>query len=187
MSSFTKTCNQNCVCMNADCSYNHFIIFKNRKVVSKILKENPKIMLNNAEDKGELRRANCTFGYLCNNEMCNYKHHLNFKGRSQLIDLFYYKDDEEIKEVKKEEIKEKKIVVVVINKLELSNNKFNLLNDIEEVEEEDKNQKIIIKTVNNFTKSFVDVVKKSIDDIDFKTQKEFDDMMAQTLTQWGDY
>ena len=36
----------------------------------------------------QYRKANCSFGQLCNNKDCNYKHRLSFNDRKQLFDKY---------------------------------------------------------------------------------------------------
>jgi hypothetical protein len=81
--SSTITCNLNCICINSDCLYNHYITYKDRKVVKKFYDEISNKMKD--EPKPETRKKNCTFGQLCDKETCGFRHRLSFANREKLI------------------------------------------------------------------------------------------------------
>lgn len=115
------TCNNNCICDDVDCSYKHYLSYKERKIVKKFyctLKN-----VNKEETNMESRKKNCSYGQLCNNKKCGFKHRLNYENREQLIVLYNYnKICPEKKEIKsKEQIIEDKSIV--------SNNYFLFLDD----------------------------------------------------------
>lgn len=47
---------------------------------------------NKNEENMQFRRANCSFGQLCNNKDCNYKHRLSFQDRKRLFDKYQNSD-----------------------------------------------------------------------------------------------
>jgi hypothetical protein len=47
---------------------------------------------NKNEENMQFRRANCSFGQLCNNKECNYKHRLSFQDRKRLFDKYQNSD-----------------------------------------------------------------------------------------------
>jgi len=76
-------CNLNCICMNSDCKYDHFISYKERKIVKRFYDAISKKNIN--EPNMDMRKKNCTFGQLCEKENCGYKHRLSFADREKLI------------------------------------------------------------------------------------------------------
>jgi len=82
------TCNFNCICVDADCSYKHFISYKERKIVKKFY--NTLSNVNKEEPNMETRKKNCTYGQLCNNANCGFKHRLNYENREKLTVLYNY-------------------------------------------------------------------------------------------------
>lgn len=90
-STVIPVCNFNCVCMNADCTYRHYITYKERKVASKVYEDKKSQLI--AEDKSEVRKANCLYGQMCRNIGCNFRHQFNADSRFLFIDSF----EEEIK------------------------------------------------------------------------------------------
>jgi len=79
----TPVCNLNCICIDSDCKFKHYLPIKDRRSVKKAydLLDSP----SKVESAPEFRRANCRFGQVCNNESCGYKHRLSFKDRIKLI------------------------------------------------------------------------------------------------------
>ncbi len=76
-------CNMNCICMNSDCLFKHYIPYKERKIVKRFYDAlSVKIV---EEPNMALRKKNCTFGQLCEKENCGYKHRLSFPDREKLI------------------------------------------------------------------------------------------------------
>lgn len=77
------TCNLNCICVNTDCSYKHFIQYKDRKIVKKFYDD---IYKKNIEEPNNTeRKKNCIYGQLCENKNCGFRHRLNFSDREKLI------------------------------------------------------------------------------------------------------
>ena len=76
-------CNLNCVCVDSDCSYKHYINYKDRKIVKQFYDE----LSNKLKDEPnpETRKKNCTFGQLCDKEKCGFRHRLSFANREKLI------------------------------------------------------------------------------------------------------
>ena len=79
----TINCNLNCVCVDSDCSYKHYISYKDRKIVKQFYDE----LSNKLKDEPnpETRKKNCTFGQLCDKEKCGFRHRLSFANREKLI------------------------------------------------------------------------------------------------------
>lgn len=81
--SATINCNLNCICMNSDCLYNHYLPYKERKIVKKFYED---ISNKNINEEGmDMRKKNCIFGQLCEKKTCGYKHRLSFPDREKLI------------------------------------------------------------------------------------------------------
>jgi hypothetical protein len=81
-------CNLNCICINSDCTYKHFINYKERKIVKKFYDSLPNKTIE--ETNNETRKKNCTFGQLCENKNCGFKHRLSFTSREKLIVLYKF-------------------------------------------------------------------------------------------------
>lgn len=79
----TPTCNLNCVCVDSDCIYNHYIIYKERKIVRKFY--DAISSKSKDEPNPDSRKKNCTFGQLCEKESCGFRHRLSFVNREKLI------------------------------------------------------------------------------------------------------
>jgi len=79
----TITCNLNCICVNPDCLYNHYITYKDRKIVKKFYDD----ISNKSKDEPnpDKRKKNCTFGQFCDKETCGFRHRLSFANREKLI------------------------------------------------------------------------------------------------------
>lgn len=179
----TPTCNFNCICINSDCSFRHYISYKERKNVEKIYKNIPdiKTMLN--EDKTESRKANCTYGQLCRNKDCGFKHRLNVEGRFKIIDKY-----DNMKSVQTEPIRKvKEIKVVVDNKLS-TKNLFEMLEDYEEKEEIEVvpekvvPEKVVEKDTWEDKIKWSEIVKGK--GLEIKFEKI---MKMETKTNWADY
>jgi len=84
----TTTCNLNCVCVDSECSYNHYISYKERKIVRNFYDA----ISNKSKDEPnpETRKKNCTFGQLCEKENCGFRHRLSFANREKLIVSFRF-------------------------------------------------------------------------------------------------
>jgi hypothetical protein len=138
----SPVCNLNCICLDADCSYTHLPILKDRKIVKKLYDGLSGI--SKFEDNADKRKANCRFGQLCYNENCGFRHRLSVKDRLQLV--------KEFNNFKLNDIKvEKKVEVVKFKEFDISHkNSFQTLDEVEEVE-------FVEKKFNG--KSWVDVCK----------------------------
>lgn len=127
------TCNKNCICDDIDCSYKHYISYKERKIVKNFYCKLKNV--NKEETNIESRKKNCSYGQLCNNKNCGFKHRLNYENREQLIVLYNYnKICPEKKEIKSKE-------TLVQDKSIASKNYFLFLDDaIDEVNDEIKEE-----------------------------------------------
>lgn len=149
-SSSIITCNLNCVCINADCSYNHFISYKDRKTLKKLYDTLPNKIIE--EPNNDTRKKNCSFGQLCENKNCGFRHRLNFSSREKLIVSYKFN---KICPSTKEEFKT--IATPKINTpLSSSKNQFTVLDD--ENENDIINEPIYNPPVYS-GKSWVSVVK----------------------------
>jgi hypothetical protein len=84
MNTSVKTiCNFNCICIDNDCKFSHFISIKDRKTTHRIYDTLDNI--NKNETNPEKRKANCRYGQLCNNPDCGFRHKLCYKDRCRLI------------------------------------------------------------------------------------------------------
>lgn len=120
-------CNLNCVCVNGDCAFSHFLNSKERRVVKKLydgLQRPSKV-----EENSEKRKANCRYGQLCYVKDCGFRHRLSFADRLKLVDEF--------NKFKLSDIRvEKKVKEVRAEGFKISaKNHFDLLEDVEEVDE----------------------------------------------------
>jgi hypothetical protein len=79
----TSTCNLNCICIDSDCSYKHYITYKERKIVKNFY--DAISSKSKDEPNAEMRKKNCTFGQLCEKETCGFRHRLSFAIREKLI------------------------------------------------------------------------------------------------------
>lgn len=161
MSKQTITCNLNCICINSDCIYNHFITYKDRKNVKKFYDSITNKTIE--ESNNETRKKNCTFGQLCENKNCGFRHRLSYADRKKLIVLYKFNKICP----SSNEITNKLIISSSPIKSKNDNtNSFMILDEIEnEIEIENKNE-IEIETKTEFIiqssgKSWVDVVKKT--------------------------
>lgn len=163
MSKQTITCNLNCICINSDCIYNHFIEYKNRKIVKKFYDS---ITNKNVEEpNNETRKKNCTFGQLCENKKCGFRHRLSYANRENLIVLYKFN-----KICPSSQQSTKSINTSPAKSKNDNKNSFMILDS----DEYPENDNVIIKPSYS-GKSWVDVVKT--DDISFskKDEKEFVD------------
>ena len=131
----SAVCNLDCVCVDADCKFNHPISFKDRKVVRRLFDNilNP----DKNEPNSQLRKANCKFGKLCHNSNCGYRHRLSFANRLKLIDGF---NQSKIDATKTEKVP--KVLVAKLFTLE-NNNAFTGLTVEEIAEVPEKAPKVI--------------------------------------------
>ena len=129
-----QVCNLNCICCNVDCTYKHFIPPKERKIVKRFYDK----LINplKIEKDNSIRNANCTYGQLCNNEKCGYRHRLSFEDRKKLIIAYKYNKICPEKE-------EKPTQVINISSPSIINGKnlFSALNDEdnEDIDDNDSN------------------------------------------------
>jgi hypothetical protein len=102
--SLSTVCNNDCTCIDCDCSYAHPISFKERKIVNNLFSNlsNP----NKKETNPETRKANCSNGKLCTKETCGYRHRLAFTDRIKLNEQFQNLKIQNIKEIKEKPKKE---------------------------------------------------------------------------------
>lgn len=125
--SVVPVCNLNCVCVNGDCSFSHFLNPKERKVVKKLYDGLQKP--SKFEDNANKRKANCRYGQLCYTKDCGFRHRLSFTDRVKLVDEFNKFKLTDIRVDKKvNEVRTKGFDIT-------SKNHFDLLENIEEVDE----------------------------------------------------
>jgi len=151
----TTVCNNDCICINCDCSYFHPITLQDRKICFKIYNKlsNP----NKKEDDPDKRKANCSNGKLCIKNNCGYRHRLSFNDRLKLNESFQKTKIEVIKDIKVKPIKD--IKNFTIN----TSNHFLLLPD--DFEEEIKEEiKIPIEIKQGFKDALLSINKKEIKD-----------------------
>ena len=144
------TCNLNCVCVDSDCSYKHYINYKDRKIVKQFYDELSNKMKD--EPNAETRKKNCTFGQLCDKEKCGFRHRLSFANREKLIVSYRFNKicPSKSSETTVPKLSDKKLDVKLS-----SQNLYLSLND-----EEEEIKEIIVKQ-SPFVKSWVDIVVKS--------------------------
>ena len=82
-----STCNQNCICINSDCTFKHYISYKERKIVKQFY---DKLDISKDEPNAALRKKNCTFGQLCDKESCGFRHRIVYANREKLIVSYRY-------------------------------------------------------------------------------------------------
>ena len=82
-----STCNQNCICINADCAFKHYITYKERKIVKQFY---DKLDVTKDEPNAASRKKNCTFGQLCDKESCGFRHRIIYANREKLIVSYRY-------------------------------------------------------------------------------------------------
>lgn len=122
----TPVCNLNCICIDADCTYTHLPILKDRKIIKNLYDKNSS-NISKFEENADKRKANCRFGQLCYNEKCGFRHRISIKDRLSLIKSF---NDYKLNDIKVE----KKIEVVKIKEFDISHkNSFETLEENEEV------------------------------------------------------
>jgi hypothetical protein len=97
-------CNDDCICVNCDCSYKHPLIFPERKIVKKLYNN----LLNpiKTETNPETRKANCSYGKLCTKPNCGYRHRLSVNDRMTLNTAYQNYKIQNIKEIKEKPKKE---------------------------------------------------------------------------------
>lgn len=205
---YTPVCNNNCACADSQCMFRHYIrSYKDRKVIVKICKENAQVInLNKKESNVEIRKSNCTYGYLCTNDACNYRHFLNPTGRHIITNLYNnYLDTSSIASVSSSSVASVASVssnssrtssvssasTVIYKNKNSDKNIYATLEDVEEqiviakTKSENIPSIVIVPEIKKFAKSFADIVKKSPDET---AQEKFDLMMAsETKDCWDDY
>jgi hypothetical protein len=120
------TCNLNCICLNADCAYKHFIQYKERKIVKKFYDSLPNKSIE--ETNNDTRKKNCSFGQLCENKNCGFRHRLSFASREKLIVSYKFN---KICPTSKEEVKTDAAAKITVND-KINTNLFMALEDEEE-------------------------------------------------------
>lgn len=146
------TCNLNCVCINADCTFKHHIQYKDRKIVKKFYDSLDNKIIE--ETNNETRKKNCSFGQLCENKNCGFRHRLSFSSREKLIVLYKFN---KICPSSKEEVKTVSSPAKITVNDKINKNLFMTLNDEEEEPEE-----VVNIPLNVYSgKSWVSVVKHS--------------------------
>jgi hypothetical protein len=149
----STTCNLNCICVDADCSYKHYIIYKDRKIVKQFYETLSNKMKD--EPNPDTRKKNCTFGQLCDKETCGFRHRLSFANREKLIVSYKFNKicPSIPSEITSAKSSEKKITLKSFTQnLYLSLDNSEDENDNEEIKEEE-----IIEQP-KFIKSWVDAV-----------------------------
>lgn len=78
----SAVCNNDCICIDGDCSYFHPIPKQDRKIVRKLYDslQNP----DKTEPNSSTRKANCRNGRLCYSKNCGFRHRLAFPFRMKL-------------------------------------------------------------------------------------------------------
>jgi len=143
-------CNLNCICVNNDCLYNHYIPYKDRKIVKRFYDALAKKNIN--EPGMDIRKKNCTFGQLCEKEDCGYKHRLSFQDREKLIVSYKFN------KICPEPSQVAKTSTAKSDKPIFNNhNSFAFLEEESEEEEEVKEEEAIV--VNNTSKTWASIVK----------------------------
>lgn len=156
------TCNLNCICVDTDCSYKHYINYKDRKIVKQFYDNISNKMKD--ENNPDTRKKNCTFGQLCDKETCGFRHRLSFANREKLIVSYKFNKicpsvQTEIPVSKPHETKR--------TLKSFTKNLYLSLDDDEEVKEvvnEEINEEIIITEQPKFIKSWVDAVNNKKDE-----------------------
>jgi hypothetical protein len=155
MSSST-VCNNDCTCINCDCSFAHPISFKDRKIVNKLFNtiSNP----NKLESNQETRKKNCSNGKLCIKETCGYRHRLAFTHRVKLNELFQNCKIQNIKDIKEKPKKEFKDFSINTSNL------FTMLHDNDVITTEDK-QVLPIILKKGFKEALIEGKKEEIKEV----------------------
>ena len=162
----TITCNLNCICVDSDCTYKHYITYKERKIVKSFYDE----LSNKLKDEPnpETRKKNCTFGQLCDKEKCGFRHRLSFANREKLI--VSYKFNKICPSKSSDTISTKSSDKKITVKSFTDNLYLSLNEEIEEIEEVKE-----VKEVKITAKSWVDVV---IND-------EKSNLKSEPISNWG--
>lgn len=161
-------CNFNCICINSDCIYRHYITFKERKYVANIYKNIPDIKELINENNNEGRKANCIYGQLCRNKDCGFKHRLSPEGRFKIIDEY------DLIKLSTEPMRKNKDIKIVENKLKTTNLFLMLEDFVEEIVKVEEVEKEEIK--------WTDIVKGKGIELKFEKMMNLD-----TKTNWADY
>lgn len=86
----TKICNFNCMCVRDGCSFKHYLeTFEDRKAFKQLFDDIIKNTPHNEPDPDGIRKKNCLFGMLCNNEDCGFKHFCDYDSRISLRKYWY--------------------------------------------------------------------------------------------------
>ena len=171
------TCNLNCVCVDSDCSYKHYINYKDRKIVKQFYDELSNKMKD--EPNAETRKKNCTFGQLCDKEKCGFRHRLSFANREKLIVSYRFNKicPSKSSETAAPKLSDKKLDVKLTTQ-----NLYLSLND-----EEEEIKEIIVKP-SPFVKSWVDIVVKSeVVKSEIKSEVVKSEVVkSEPISDWGD-
>ena len=202
---YTPICNNNCTCSDSECMYRHYLRYKDRKVVNKICKENASIVSSNKEEtNSDIRKSNCTYGYLCINDKCNYRHFLNTTGRHFISNLYNkLEETSSVSSASSSSTLSSAATVISLNtkkviELDLKistkplKNMYDVLGEeIQEVVNVKKNIKdvkvpsLVVPEIKKFPVSFANIVKKSPEEFE---QEKFDLMMSSEIKDsWNDY
>lgn len=150
------TCNLNCICVDTDCSYKHYINYKDRKIVKQFYDKLSNKMKD--EHNPDTRKKNCTFGQLCDKETCGFRHRLSFANREKLI--VSYKFNKICPSVQTEITVSKPIET----KRTLKSFTQNLYLSLDDEEKEEVKEEIIITEQPKIIKSWVDAVNNKKDE-----------------------
>jgi hypothetical protein len=135
--------------MNSDCSYKHFISYKERKIVKRFYDAISSKTID--EPNMDTRKKNCTYGQLCENKECGYKHRLSFADREKLIVSYKFN------KICPENVQVAKTSNSKSDKLQLNiQNTYSLLNDDDEIVEVLEDLKI---TTNPVKSTWASIVK----------------------------
>ena len=81
----SSVCRYNCICNKESCTFSHFIEYDQRVALFRSLDDISDIDSYRLEDYPMIRKKTCTFGQLCNNKACTFKHGFNPDGRMLII------------------------------------------------------------------------------------------------------
>jgi len=194
MNSTKSVCNFNCVCNNSDCSFRHYINFKERKVAAKIIATNQEYKTYQEENNIN-RRANCIYGQMCRNKNCNFKHQLNPDGRFKFIEEYETAIATSI--LSKSTEKKIKVIVPKVNNIKITNLFMTLPDDNDNEEKEEIPEiieEVILKTPKIKWSDIVKLPPKEVTNDENDEVKEIKNMdlfekMIKTegKTLWADY
>lgn len=149
----TVYCNNNCVCIDTDCIYNHLFDIKKRKMSKKLY--DTQCFTNKNEPNMEMRKKNCMYGQVCINENCGFRHRLVFSDRIKFSKLIKAKEDIINNTGETSVIPNKKTCEYIVKELSFKNS-FLFLE--EEQEQEDEKEEIVVIAMP--TTTYADILKK---------------------------